>query len=150
MLIALTACGDATGPADDLLVTAIVTPLQFTALQGTNVIVTVTNLGSTTYEVSPATCPDNFIVTDMSGKEVGPAPVACPAVTVAPRKLAPGEQLALVHRYTGSASTGGVPMRGGGSSLAPGPYLVKPRITTASGVVAGAGVQIVVTDGAGR
>ena len=150
LLLGLAACGDATGPSDDLLVTAIVTPAQFTTLQGTTVVVTVTNVGSKTHEVSPATCPDNFIVTNTAGAELGPFAVACPAVVVAPKKLGPGEQLAFVHRYMATATTGGMPSRGGGQILAPGPYIIKPKVTTPTGFVLGAGVDIVILDGSGR
>ena len=119
----LASCSSAaTGPTDDLLVTAAVSPAAVRAGATVAVRVAVTNAGSRPREINIDTCREPFVVTDQSGAVAGPGPAVrlCHA-SLPMKELAPGDEYVFTLPW--------------GAHVAPGAYALRGRVLARGGLV---------------
>lgn len=141
--LAATGCGDsATGPADDLTVTAGVAPTTFRAGDSVTITVTVTNAGPRTRSIVAQPCDDPFTVTAADGTVLPAVPRICALALVPPREVAPGGSVTITRDWRGDVgSTAGGSL---GASIAPGRYTLRGfvHVSDRTAVVTSAPVSI--------
>jgi hypothetical protein len=125
-VILLAACSASpTSSANDLRITASVTPAEFRAGDATTVAVVVTNHGGQSRKIHTEGCPPPFVVTTFAGTVVGPTESTVCSLVLRWTQLAPGESYTFTQQWKGDAHSSAADARG---LLPPGTYLLRGRL----------------------